>query len=180
MNTYNKNIPPGHHMILVKILFATILFGQCLAGDQPKTNQSQQNVISTFQTRATNAISAANSIITNLSNSSSMFSTWYPSPSVLSLSSKPSAATTTTSTVALVLIQSTKHIKLKLVRDQFQQFIDMFSVKLQNITIDFDIIDGKYTTNKKNKIVCLCILNVLYCIVLQTSLTVLLIIIQIS
>lgn len=45
----------------------------------------------------------------------------------------------------LVLIQSTKHIKLKLVRDQFQQFLDSFSVKLQNITIDFDIIDGKYS-----------------------------------
>lgn len=46
----------------------------------------------------------------------------------------------------LVLIQSTKHIKLKLVRDQFQQFADTFGVKLQNITIDFDIIDGKCNT----------------------------------
>lgn len=42
----------------------------------------------------------------------------------------------------LVLIQ-TKNIKINFVRDQFHQFSDMFGVKLQNLTIDFDSIDGK-------------------------------------
>lgn len=55
----------------------------------------------------------------------------------------PSPSSSSSSHDALVLIQSTKHIKLKHVRDQFQQFIDMFGVKLYNVTIDFDIIDGK-------------------------------------
>lgn len=42
----------------------------------------------------------------------------------------------------LVLIQK-KNIKINFVRDQFHQFSDMFGVKLQNLTIDFDSIDGK-------------------------------------
>lgn len=44
----------------------------------------------------------------------------------------------------LILIQTKKNIELNLVRDQFQQFTDMFGVKLQNITIDFDAVDGKW------------------------------------
>lgn len=44
----------------------------------------------------------------------------------------------------LILIQTHKNIELNLVRDQFQQFTDMFGVKLANITIDFDAIDGKW------------------------------------
>lgn len=43
----------------------------------------------------------------------------------------------------LIVIQTKKNIELNLVRDQFQQFTDMFGVKLQNITIDFDAVDGK-------------------------------------
>lgn len=44
----------------------------------------------------------------------------------------------------LILIQTQKNIQLNLVRDQFHQFTDKFGVKLQNITIDFDAIDGKW------------------------------------
>lgn len=44
---------------------------------------------------------------------------------------------------ALILIQTKKNNQLNHVRDQFQQFTDMFGVKLANITIDFDAIDGK-------------------------------------
>lgn len=43
----------------------------------------------------------------------------------------------------LILIQTKKNIELNLVRDQFHQFTDMVGVKLENITIDFDVIDGK-------------------------------------
>lgn len=46
----------------------------------------------------------------------------------------------------LILIQTHKNIELNLVRDQFHQFSDMFGVKLANITIDFDTIDGKCVT----------------------------------
>lgn len=54
--------------------------------------------------------------------------------------------TTTTNTVAIdvmILIQTIKKIQLNRVRDQFREFVDMFSIKLPNITIDFDITDGK-------------------------------------
>lgn len=43
----------------------------------------------------------------------------------------------------LILFQTKKNIELNRVRDQFHQFTDIFGVKLQNITIDFDAIDGK-------------------------------------
>lgn len=43
----------------------------------------------------------------------------------------------------LILIQTMENIKLNRVRDQFGEFIDMFGVKLPNVTIDFDTIDGK-------------------------------------
>lgn len=43
----------------------------------------------------------------------------------------------------LILIQTKKTIQLNTVRDQFQQFTDMFGVQLRNISIDFDVIDGK-------------------------------------
>lgn len=43
----------------------------------------------------------------------------------------------------LILIQTKENIELNSVRDQFQQFTDMFGVTLANITIDFDAIDGK-------------------------------------
>lgn len=43
----------------------------------------------------------------------------------------------------LILIQTKETIQLNIVRDQFQQFTDMFGVQLRNISIDFDAIDGK-------------------------------------
>ncbi|XP_031621510.1 uncharacterized protein LOC116339642 [Contarinia nasturtii] len=49
----------------------------------------------------------------------------------------------------LILIQTHKNIELNLVRDQFHQFTDMFGVKLANITIDFDTIDGISTLIKR-------------------------------
>lgn len=55
---------------------------------------------------------------------------------------QPSSAPLITN--ALILIQTRNNIELNLVRDQFHQFSDMFGVKLANITIDFDTIDGKY------------------------------------
>lgn len=70
-------------------------------------------------------------------------------PQPLSLSSQPSHAshmnsvTSTPASNVLILIQTKKNIELNLVRDQFQQFTDMVGVKLENITIDFDVIDGK-------------------------------------
>lgn len=45
----------------------------------------------------------------------------------------------------LILIQTKKNIELNLVRDQFHQFIDTFGIKLPNLAIDFDAIDGKQT-----------------------------------
>lgn len=82
-----------------------------------------------------------------------------PTPQPLSLSSKqqqqhqerqPSHLShmnlvTTNAPVShvLILIQTKKNIELNLVRDQFHQFTDMVGVKLENITIDFDVIDGK-------------------------------------
>lgn len=44
----------------------------------------------------------------------------------------------------LILIQTKETIELNIVRDQFQQFTDMFGVQLRNISIDFDAIDGKW------------------------------------
>lgn len=81
---------------------------------------------------------------------------YQPTPRPLSLSSKqqqqqqPSHLShmnlvTTNAPVShvLILIQTKKNIELNLVRDQFHQFTDMVGVKLENITIDFDVIDGK-------------------------------------
>lgn len=75
--------------------------------------------------------------------------TSHPLSSSASSSSRPthpshmnSVATTSAGNV-LILIQTKKNIELNRVRDQFQQFTDMVGVKLENITIDFDVIDGK-------------------------------------
>lgn len=44
----------------------------------------------------------------------------------------------------MVFIQSVHHSwKLKVIRDQYQQFVDKYAVQIQNQTIDFDFIDGK-------------------------------------
>lgn len=50
---------------------------------------------------------------------------------------------TTPANSVLILIQTKETIELNIVRDQFQQFTDMFGVQLRNISIDFDAIDGK-------------------------------------
>lgn len=78
------------------------------------------------------------------------FSSPQPTPQrPLSLSSQPShrshmnLVTNTPVSHVLILIQTKKNIELNLVRDQFHQFTDMVGVKLENITIDFDVIDGK-------------------------------------
>lgn len=65
-------------------------------------------------------------------------STTYSSNVVVS----PSNGKPTYSNNVLVLIQK-NIIKISIVRDQFYQFIDMFGIKLQNVTIDFDSIDGE-------------------------------------
>lgn len=69
-----------------------------------------------------------------------------PTPQPLSLSSHLSHMNSVTNTPVshvLIVIQTKKNIELNLVRDQFHQFTDMVGVKLENITIDFDVIDGK-------------------------------------
>lgn len=90
--------------------------------------------------------------------SSSNHSTIFPSFSTEKLATMTTTTRTTRTTTkerrrqksspaptnnVLILIQTHKNIELNLVRDQFQQFTDMFGVKLANITIDFDAIDGK-------------------------------------
>lgn len=58
---------------------------------------------------------------------------------------QPSTNEASSTNNVLILIQTKKNIQLNSVRDQFQQFTDMFGITLAlaNITIDFDAIDGK-------------------------------------
>lgn len=88
------------------------------------------------------------SIVPHLSNSSSMLDTRPSSLSIVTIIERknPSKRSTiTTSHTVMVFIQSIQHnsYKLKVIRDQYQQFVDTYGVQLQNITIHFDFIDGK-------------------------------------
>lgn len=80
--------------------------------------------------------------------SSSSILTTFPSSSSTKFATtnrkqQPSTDETSSTNNVLILIQTKKNIQLHSVRDQFQQFTDMFGITLANITIDFDAIDGK-------------------------------------
>lgn len=81
--------------------------------------------------------------------SSSSILTTFPSSSSTKFATtnrkqQPSTDETSSTNNVLILIQTKKNIQLHSVRDQFQQFTDMFGITLANITIDFDAIDGKW------------------------------------
>lgn len=52
-------------------------------------------------------------------------------------------AAPTNNNTALILIQTMKNISLNRIREQFHEFADAFGARLHNITVDFDVIDGK-------------------------------------
>lgn len=49
----------------------------------------------------------------------------------------------TNNNTVLILIQTMKNIQLNRIREQFREFANAFGVQLHNITVDFDVIDGK-------------------------------------
>lgn len=131
------------------ILILSLLFGQCLTADgNGKRGNRSSKIIHKMTidnlTATTTTMPWTSKLISRLNATSSLTNDAIQS-------TKTTDTTTSTSTVpiekydALALIQSTKHVKLKLVRDQFRKFVDAFGVQLQNMTIDFDIVDGEFT-----------------------------------
>lgn len=53
-------------------------------------------------------------------------------------------APTNNNNTVLILIQTMKNIQLNRIREQFREFTNAFGVQLHNITVDFDVIDGKW------------------------------------
>lgn len=131
------------------IFILSLLFGQCLTADgNGKRGNRSSKIIHKMTidnlTATTTTMPWTSKLISRLNATSSLTNDAIQS-------TKTTDTTTSTSTIpiekydALALIQSTKHVKLKLVRDQFRKFVDAFGVQLQNMTIDFDIVDGEFT-----------------------------------